>query len=204
MPETGQEEVLHYAIHGETSLNIAISDNVSLAALTVEDAPDIFELVEAERDMLTRFLYWVPAVTDLPSARRYITERIGSDEPCAMWWKFVVYGRTAGVFGVKSINAEQGCAEVGYWLATTAHGMGAVSNSIRTVSKHLRDIHDVQFLDMQCLHDNRASIAVAHRAGGVHFETVSDYLTMDGKLQDLLIFRAEIPPSIHDSEPDGV
>ena len=173
------------------SMNIKITDNVSLEQLSTEDSPTIFSLVEENRKQLQRFLYWVDEVTDLRTTEDYIEKRIHSGLPGAKWFKVVLMHEPAGVFGIKSVCTEKSEAEIGFWLSQKAQGKGLISQAISAVSELLKQ-QNIRTLKMTCLHENKASIAVAKRAGAVHTGTEPNYLNIDGQLQDLQIYTLQL------------
>ncbi|MCH2057268.1 MAG: GNAT family N-acetyltransferase [Thalassotalea sp.] len=168
-------------------MTISISPSFSLQDLKTVDTPDIFQLVEANRPLLEKYLYWAEGVTDLSTTKKYIEDRVNSGLEGAQWLKFVFEGETVGVFGIKSVCASTGEAEVGYWLSQHAQGKGLVTQAMEAVIHLLRE-RGAKCLVITCLEQNKASIAVAERVGASHVETKPNYLTLDGNLQDLFIY----------------
>lgn len=173
-------------------MNVEISEEVVLVPLSTTDASEIFLLIETEREMLGKYLYWVCDVVDIDSTRAYLNSRISSDARGSSWYKVTYHGKAIGIFGIKSINPKEFVAEIGYWLSSQHQGKGIISRIISTMSERLKNTQEVRYIEIQCLAENRASISVAERAGGQHTKTIPDYFTLDGMLQDLQIYTVKL------------
>ena len=173
-------------------MDVEISEEVALVLLSTNDAEEMFSLIEREREMLGKYLYWVNDVVDIDSTREYLNVRLSSGLPGSTWYKITYHGQVIGVFGVKSIDLKESVAEIGYWLSSQHQGKGIISRVISAVSTRLKNKHDVCYLNIHCLEANSASISVAERAGGQHSKTIPGYFAIDGKLQDLKIYTVQL------------
>ena len=171
---------------------IRLSDNLVLKPLLLSDAPALFQRIEANRSMLATYLYWVKDVVDEASCWRYIDERANSELPKRQWFGVYVNDEVSGVFAIKSID-DNGCAELGYWLSEHAHGHGVISRCVDYLATH-RDDFGIKALEFHCLSKNIASINIAKKAGANYVSTITDYFELDGQMQDLLVYRAELAP----------
>lgn len=169
---------------------LIVSEKITLQSLKASDAAALYPVIESNRELLEKYLYWAKSVTDIGSTQTYINERIHSAKPHAQWFKIVLAGNIVGVLGVKEIINKQ--AEVGYWLSQTAQGQGVITRAVSKVCEHLHNELQVQSVKICCLANNHASIAVANRLGAKHIDTLSDYHRIDNALQDLLIFQLTI------------
>jgi len=168
-----------------------ISENLLLIPLTLNHAPDILCLVEANRGYLQQYLYWVEGVVDLASCERYIDERVNSGLAHAQWFGIEVNEELVGVFAVKSINQHK-VAEVGYWLAQSAAGQGVMSRVIASVVAKLSADSVATTLEFGCLEQNTPSIAVALKAGATLSHQINNYIELDGVLQTLKVYRKQL------------
>ncbi|GAB2875653.1 GNAT family N-acetyltransferase [Microbulbifer echini] len=169
-------------------MRLAITGNIHLTPLVEQDAQALFHLIEANRALLNKYLYWVKSVKDLDSTRQYIQQRIHSKRGGAVWYKIICDDTLSGIFGIKEINRQEKSAEIGYWLSAHCQGRGIMTNVVTTICEQLRNKWGILHLNIHCLSENTASIAVAKRAGGIHSDTIPAYSTIDGKSQDLMIY----------------
>ncbi|MBB1486598.1 GNAT family N-acetyltransferase [Oceanospirillum sediminis] len=168
--------------------HINISEHITLEPLAVSDAEAIFLLIDSSRESLSQYLYWVDSVTDIATTRKYIQSRVCSGLDGAAWYRIKFLSENVGVFGIKSVDVEKQRAEIGYWLHSDYQGNGIITQSVSGIAQHLKRNRAVRYLEIRCLEKNKASIAVAVRAGGQHSGTISGYNTIGGALQDLYIY----------------
>lgn len=173
-------------------LPIIKSDNLELQTLSVDDAEAIFPLIDHDRVSMCQYLHWVNEVVDVVSTRSYLENRISSEVYGVAWYKILYAGQVAGVFGVKSINRATSTAEIGYWLSSHYQGKGIVAQCISSIADLLRIKHSIHYLEIRCLENNTASIAVAQRAGAKHIDTIPGDLTSKGELQGMLVYRIDL------------
>ncbi|MFD2164825.1 GNAT family N-acetyltransferase [Thalassotalea euphylliae] len=148
----------------ELRSHIDISPSLSLQLLQLDDAGDIWQLVQRHRAELAKYLYWVDSVNNLATTRRYIEQRLTSELPNPHWYKIVIQNRTAGVFGVKTINETSNCAELGYWVSPQEQGKGIVSSAIQALITELKS-KQVAHIKLDVFAENKASQRVAEKAG---------------------------------------
>ncbi|BBM01517.1 GNAT family N-acetyltransferase [Microbulbifer sp. GL-2] len=169
-------------------MQISVTENILLQPLAIADAQEIHLLIEQNRCLLAKYLYWVESIKDLTCTREYLYQRIYSKNTGAAWYKIIVEEKVSGIFGIKAVNPRERCAEIGYWLSTHCQGRGVMTKVVEKICAHLKKSQGIQQLSIQCLSENKASIAIAKRVGGVHTDTVANYYTIDGKVQDLKLY----------------
>jgi len=169
-------------------MQIFIEEDLLLSPLTEADAQEIHLLIEQNRFLLTKYLYWADSIEDQASTSEYLRQRIYSKYSGAAWYKIIFKNQASGVFGIKEINTQTQTAEIGYWLSAHCQGKGVMTKVVNRICKYLKNSHNTQEIQIHCLSENKGSIAVAERAGGVHRRTVPNYYTIDGKEQDLKIY----------------
>ncbi|MCO1332707.1 GNAT family N-acetyltransferase [Microbulbifer sp. OS29] len=169
-------------------LEITVDNEIQLDPLMERDAEQIFELIESNRPLLERYLYWAKTVVDLSSTQEYINERVYSNHFGSAWYKIIFNREVAGIFGIKTIDQEKNSAEVGYWLCKERQGRGVMTRVLGKIGVYLKDQKNITALKIHCLSENTASIAVAERVGGVHSDTIPNYYLINGTFQDLKIY----------------
>lgn len=167
-----------------------IDAHLELQPLVLDDAGAILTLVNENRAQLTRYLYWADTVNNLNDAHRYLDQRINSGQPGRRWFGIYFKQRLSGVFAVKTIQPNTGYAELGYWLGAHAQGHNIINRVIEWLPQLLDE--PVKGLEIHCLNQNAASIAVATKAGAVQMARIRNSITLAGEQQDLLVFRREL------------
>ncbi|WP_432473053.1 GNAT family N-acetyltransferase [Amphritea sp. HPY] len=173
-------------------MNIEISKQIQLSSLVLSDARQMLKLIENNRQTLGHYLPWVAAVTDIPSAEKFIDERVNNALPGAQWFKVIVNGELCGMFGIKSFDSETATAEVGYMLAEGMQGKGVISNIIIGMSGYIKDKIGAVIMEFRCLAPNQASINVALRAGAVLTQEIPDFIEQQGESQSLNVYQVRL------------
>ncbi|WP_226648917.1 GNAT family N-acetyltransferase [Microbulbifer variabilis] len=167
---------------------LTVTEDIYLDFLQEEDSQEIFYLIEDNRPLLEKYLYWAKSVQDLESTKQYICQRIYSNHIGSAWYKIICDNKLSEIIGVKAIDQQNRNAEIGYWLSAHCQGRGVMAKVVTRICEELKNQAGVAQLKIQCLSENTASIAVARRAGGIHSGTIPAYHTIDGKSQDLMIY----------------
>jgi len=167
---------------------VKISHNLSLTPLTLDHAPEVLHLVDANRIYLEQYLYWVKGVVDIASCGEYIHQRVNSGLPNRQWYAICFEQKVVGVFAIKSIS-DSGIAELGYWLSESAAGNGIISQIVASTASRLQHDKSATALEFCCLEKNTASMAVATRAGALFSHDIDPGVFIDGQMQTLKAFR---------------
>jgi ribosomal-protein-serine acetyltransferase len=75
----------------------------------------------------------------------------------------------AGIIGACGLHfrSEPGVAEIGYWVRSDRTGSGVATSAARALTRAALDLSEVHRIEIHCDADNRASRAVAAKAGYV-------------------------------------
>ena len=173
-------------------MSIQISSVIALVPLQFSDAEVMFPLIDSDRNNLGQYLDWVDSVTDIETTRGYLQRRIKSGLNGAAWYKIEFNHTVVGVFGVKVVRQSRACAEIGYWLHSDYQGNGIVTQTVTGFCEHLKAEGLIQRVEIQCLAENKASIAVALRLGGRQTGTIPNYRVINGMPQTLKIYTIKL------------
>ncbi|MCG9553434.1 GNAT family N-acetyltransferase [Vibrio sp. Isolate31] len=163
-------------------------DKFTLTPLSVGHAQAMFEVVQQEREYLSRYLYWVDEVKDVDTMTRYIQQRVGFPENVARWYTIWVDDKIAGVFGIRTIDEHRSSSEVAYWLTREAQGHNITCICIEQAKAQLKQEHGIRTLEIHCLQGNAASQHIAKKCGGQLKKVSPSYCIQDGVEQNLLIY----------------
>jgi RimJ/RimL family protein N-acetyltransferase len=87
-----------------------------------------------------------------------------------------------------AIDAEQRCAEVGYWLQPEARGRGVATHATRLLAAHATDVLGIERLELTAAPDNEASMRVADRCGFAHERLILRHLPWKAGWRDTVVF----------------
>jgi ribosomal-protein-serine acetyltransferase len=173
------------------SLNV--NDSVELQPLKSSHAEVLFQLIESDRQTLSRYLYWVDMIQNVEDTRHhYIEQRLSRTNYGSHWFIITDEKHAAGVIGVKSINLESRSAELGYWLHSKYSGRGIMTQSIEKTIDWLQQSHGVKAIEIQCYRENTASSQLALRIGAHQHQVIKSYAGINQTQKDLLVYRKEL------------
>ncbi len=113
---------------------LRVSDDLELRQRQPEDAAELFELIDSNRDHLREWLPWLDScksphdtLTHIEASLRQAEE--GRCLEVCIWHK----GRIAGVTGFNAIVAANRIGHIGYWLAREHQGRGIMTMCARAL-----------------------------------------------------------------------
>lgn len=140
---------------------------LAVRRLEPEDAGALFALVDAHRAWLDPWMPWTDQVRSVEDVRRFVedslrvTDRGPRAHECGLWSGSAL----VGLAGLHRIDLVAGTAQVGYWLGQRHTGRGFATGGVRAVARFGFGVIGLHRLEIRAAAGNRASLAVARRAG---------------------------------------
>ena len=147
-------------------LSWQIDPDAELHPLTPAEAPEVHELIQANRAHLDRWLRWSSAIRTRQDAADLIDsftrkQAAGDGFHLGIWQQ----GRLAGGLVCWYIHRQNRNAELGYWLGADSVGRGLATRAAALSLRHLFEVEELNRVEMLCGVENRASRRVAERLG---------------------------------------
>ncbi|HWD06116.1 MAG TPA: GNAT family protein [Amycolatopsis sp.] len=147
---------------GTTSLGAG----AELRPLRSEHAGELLAHIDRGREFIGRFIRLPDLVTDLDSARDYLSgyaqhAAAGTGRLDGIWADGLLVG---GVL-LRNMNVAEGIAEAGCWLEPAAAGRGLVTRGVRVLITWAIEEQGIHRVEWRVAPQNAASIAVARRLG---------------------------------------
>jgi len=86
------------------------------------------------------------------------------------------------------VRLDQGCAALGYWLASEARGRGVATHAVRLLARWAFAELGLARLELTCGPDNEASQRVAERCGFVREGLLRSHVPFKGARRDSVIY----------------
>ena len=168
---------------------LPVDDEVLLVPRHAGDAAEMFALVDAHRQQLREWLGWVDGTRSVADMRRYAQYAAAQFESrLAFDYAIVVGGNVAGSIGLHALDWSNRNAQIGYWLAPSARGRGAVTRACATlVTFGLRQLA-LQRLEIRCAVANARSRAVPERLNFKYEGTLTQAHALHGRYYDLALY----------------
>lgn len=151
---------------GDGMFRMQLNEEVSLKLLEMEDAEEIFALVDESREYLRE---WLPWVDHMKTEKDY--------EPVIeMWLKqfsshdgyqagILYNGNLAGMVGFHGIDWSNKKASIGYWLAKNFQGNGIMTTAVKGLIDQAFQEYELNRVEIQCGVENKKSRAIPERIG---------------------------------------
>jgi RimJ/RimL family protein N-acetyltransferase len=100
-------------------------------------------------------------------------------------------GDQAAVLGgcsLYDVRLDQGCAALGYWLASEARGRGVATHAVRLLARWAFAELGLARLELTCGPDNEASQRVAEHCGFVREGLLRSHVPFKGARRDSVIY----------------
>lgn len=160
------------------------TERLVLRALEPNDAAHIFRLNEDPE--VLKYVHDVP-FANVAAAERWISD-IGNDLPLGIG-RWAITGNDGTWIGRSSLRRqENGDVFMGYRLLQEHWGQGYASDAVRAMLRAAFDTHHLPCVLSKIARENRGSIRVAEKNGGVLWKEEAC-----GHFADALVYRFERP-----------
>lgn len=139
-----------------------LGDGVEVRYLEPDDAEEIFEVIDVNRDRLRQWMPWVETTVEPVDTRAFIERDRAADGMDALG--MYVEGRYVGGIGLRP-DAAHGDAEIGYWIGAAHEGLGLVTRASRALIDHAFDVLGMHRVTIRVAPDNGRSRAIVERLG---------------------------------------
>jgi len=166
-----------------------LNDDACLKMLEVRHAPDIYNLIDSNREYLRRWLSFVDSTRHPVDTEVYVratqNQYILDGSICAGIWHM---GEMAGLIGMHSINWSNRATSIGYWLGEKFQGKGLVTLSVRAFLDYIFSELNRHRVELRAGTKNSKSRAVAERLGFTHEGTLRDAEWLYDRFIDLEVY----------------
>lgn len=165
-----------------------VDDDLSLRLFEPQHAEEIFVVVDANRQHLSRWLPWADTTTEPEHLRAFAESMLkafaaGTDIALTI----LEHGKVVGGIGLKisrRSDVQLADADIGYWLAADAQRRGIMTRSVRAVTDYAFEQLHLLRLTIRAEPDNTGSCGVPRRLGWRHEGTMLGVCYWKGRRVD--------------------
>ncbi|MEM1354476.1 MAG: GNAT family protein [Planctomycetota bacterium] len=170
-----------------------VDDELSLRLVEPHHAQEMFEVADANREHLARWMPWMTPGYDLGAARAYCERSLREfAERKQLGVSLVVDGRIVGGSGWTDWNQrtlfdgvlDASYADIGYWLAQSHTGRGLMTRAVRALTTLATREYGIRRLTIRAEPENKPSWSVAERLGYSYEGTFRDTFRVAGRRID--------------------
>jgi len=166
-----------------------IRDGVYLKVLEERHAPEVFAVVDRERNYLREWLPWVDMSTEVEDTLNFIKTSLqqfaGNDGFSAGIWSGDEF---IGGIGTHRIDWLYRRVEIGYWIAQKYQGRGIVTDACRAVIDHAFDEWKLNRVEIHCATGNAKSCAIPKRLGFQLEGLLREAQLLNGEYLDINVY----------------
>ena len=163
-------------------------DSLGVRPLEAEAVPELYALIEANREHLGRWMPWA-ADQDLVGTERFVAEAeeqlIRDDGFQAM---VAPEGEIVGVAGFHAIDWINRNTSLGYWLAEDAQGKGTMTEVVRALVSHAFYEWELHRVEIHCAPGNARSRAIPERLGFREEARLRETEMVGGRYLDSIVY----------------
>jgi ribosomal-protein-serine acetyltransferase len=156
--------------------------------LRAADAEELYGLIEANRDHLSRWMPWA-AGQNLGATQKFIAEaEVQAAREDGFQACIAPEGAIVGVAGFHAVDWTNRGTSIGYWLAEDAQGRGTMTAVVRALLDHAFCEWDLHRVEIHCAPANRRSRAIPERLGFREEATLRETERIGGRYLDSVVY----------------
>ncbi len=164
------------------------TDGVYLRLLEEVDAPELHELIEANRAYLARWLPWAANQTfddTLDFIRRTLAQLTDND---GFQTAVVSEGGLIGMIGYHAVDWGSRSTSIGYWLDEGHQGKGTMTAAVRVLVEHALSVWELNRIEIRAAVENHRSRAIPERLGFLQEGTLRQRELINGRYLDCVVY----------------
>lgn len=175
---------------------LTVDKDINLVLLQESLAETIFQLVENNREYLTKWLPWPPETKTVEDTKDFIKKALtsfaeGERMSCAIEYQ----GEIVGVIGFNKIQKDLKKVEIGYWLSEEKQGKGIVTRACKRLIQYAFEEMGMEKVEIQVQPGNSDSQKICERLGFTKEGTITNSGNLHGTIIDLMIYAIRLDKS---------
>ncbi|MFT4092973.1 MAG: GNAT family N-acetyltransferase [Niabella sp.] len=170
-------------------MTIKIDDHLELQLISIQHAAALFKAIEGNREQLSVFLPWVPAMQSVEEVRSYIQSCEALHAKSLDYGFVVLYdGVLIGRIGLHHLNTANKSAAIGYWLSAAYQGKGIISACVQAIIQYGFETLRLNRIEIKAAVHNIKSRAIPERSDFVFEGILREAELVNGVYFDLALY----------------
>jgi ribosomal-protein-serine acetyltransferase len=169
-------------------MRLSISDTCRLRLLEEPDAAELHAQIEANRELLARWLPWAAGQTFEDTLGFIRGTRKQLERNDGMQLAIVCDERIVGMVGYRAVEWERRSTSIGYWLAAEQQGRGTMTEAVRALVDHAVSGWRLDRVEIGAAAENHRSRAIPERLGFRLEETVPEAEVVGARRLDRVVY----------------
>lgn len=147
-------------------MEIVIDKSLKLRILTEDDAKELFELTDRNREHLMEWLPWLKRNTKVEDSLGFIKMVTGQREKNnGLQFAICYEEKIAGMVGQHKVDWGNKNTSLGYWLGNEFGGKGIMTRACEALINHSFNDQNLHLVSVCAATENKKSRAVIERLG---------------------------------------
>lgn len=154
------------SVNINTDFLIKVDSEITLCLPTIEEAEELFLLVDSNRTHLRKFLGWLDNTLEVADTIKFIQDNL------PLWLQLkslhlsIRHGKKlVGAVGFHQIDFQNKSAFIGYWLDKESQGKGIMTKSVKALMDYGFEVLKLHRLQILCATHNTESEKIAINLG---------------------------------------
>ncbi len=166
-----------------------IDEDLELRLISMQDAEDIYTLVDKNRNHLKQWFVWVEKTKSVEDTKLFLSDCIDrykdkQEIEAGIWYK----NRLAGLICNQETNWDNYHTSIGYWLAEDFQGKGCVTRSCQAILDHVFKQLKLHRVEIRCAKENLKSRAIPKRLGFTEEGLIRHAEKLNGHYVDHVVY----------------
>lgn len=175
-------------------LHIIIDEHITLRQYSLEDAEELFELIEKNRHHLGTRLTWLDKYTSLEASNSFVKSsmviaKTNGAPTCGIWHE----GKLVGTVSFHPIDHASHTALLGYWIDADMQGKGVITQATQALIEHGFNNLGIKRVEIVCAPDNRTSQAIALKLGFIPEAETQIAVWTNDPTAEMVVFVKTLP-----------
>lgn len=161
-------------------------EDVLLRPLQSDDAKDIYDAIDTQREYLGRWLPFVDSTTSVAVTQAFVDSALNSEDKTFTIRKGE---QCVGLIGFKATDKVNCKTEIGYWLSEECQGRGIMTRAVEALCRQAFEALGMNRVQIKCAIGNTHSSNIPKRLG-FQFEGVerAGELFADANFVDIEVY----------------
>ena len=174
-----------------SSLNLKVNDTVFIRSPRINDARELFDLIDTNRDHLSKWLSWVNKSQTVEATKEFIHTclqdyQAGKTIDGLM---IIEHNKIIGTIGINVLDSKRNYnCEIGYWLSNEVIGRGIMTACVKRLLAYCFDDLTLHRVVIKAAKANVKSRAIPERLGFTLEGVLREDHFLHGKYVDGVIY----------------
>lgn len=147
-------------------MKLKVNDQIELSLISLDDAKEIFETIDSQRDYLGEWLPFVPFIKTITDEENFIISFLKTYETLQEYTFCIRENENfAGLVSLIKTDKANNRTEIGYWLSEPFQGRGIMTMAVCTLCDFAFNGLHFNRIQIRCAKDNLNSNKIPIRLG---------------------------------------